>query len=151
MKPAIEVPEFGREITVGDGSPVTMNIGDNVTAASNTTITIRCPVSGVPTPSVTWTKDGADIIPEDEISITDNDSLVIKGANIEDSANYTCNVQSKFGKDDITSAVQILGWCLVPLSPPLRSLSWCFESVFFAAMNIFTLLTRTSAEENGCA
>ena len=109
-KPVIEVPESGKEIPVGDGSPVTMNIGDNVTAASNSTITIRCPVSGVPTPSVTWTKDGVQIVPGNELSLTDDNSLVIEGADVEDSANYTCSVQSKFGKDDISSIVEIEGW-----------------------------------------
>ena len=62
----IQVSEPGREIPVGDGSPVTINIGDNVTAASNTTITIKCTATGVPTPSVTWTKDGVKIVPGDE-------------------------------------------------------------------------------------
>ena len=88
---------------------MTMNIGDNVTAASNTTITIRCPVSGVPTPSVTWAKDGVEIISGEEFVITDNNSLVIKGAGIEDNAKYTCLVQSEFGKDSISSIVRIKG------------------------------------------
>ena len=85
-----------------------MSIGDNVTAALNTTITIRCPVSGVPTPSVTWEKDGQEIIPEDEHSLTADNSLVLKGAEAE-SGKYTCRVENKFGKDDISSIVQILG------------------------------------------
>ena len=108
-KPTIEVPETGREIPVGDGRPVTLNIGDNVTAASNTTITIRCPVSGVPTPSVTWTKDGVQIKLGDELTSTDDNSLVIKGAGVDDSAKYNCSVQSKFGKDSFSSIVTIKG------------------------------------------
>ena len=105
----IEVPESGREIPVGDGSPVTMNIGDNVTAASNTTITIRCPVSGIPTPSVTWEKDGTRIIEGDNTFISNDNSLVIKEAKIDDSAKYICSVQSKFGKDDTSSIVKLIG------------------------------------------
>ena len=109
----IEVPETGREIPVGDGSPVTMNVGDNVTAASSTTITIRCPVSGVPTPSVIWTKDEVEIAPEGAFTITDDKSLVIKGTGVQDSAKYTCSVQSNFGKDDISSTVRIKGYIFV--------------------------------------
>ena len=105
----IEVPKTGRIIPVGDGSPVTINIGDNVTAASNTTITIRCPVSGVPTPSVSWTKRGVEIIPGDEFTITEDNSLVIEGAKVEDISKYTCSVQNKFGKDDMSSNVDITG------------------------------------------
>ena len=111
VKPSIEVPESGREIPVGDGSPVTMNIGDNVTAASNTAITIRCPVSGVPTPSVTWFKDGAQIMEGDQLFFTDNNSLVIDGAEVGDGAKYTCSIQSVFGKDDVSTFIAIIGNC----------------------------------------
>ena len=108
-KPVIEVPETGREIPVGDGSPVTMNVGDNVTAASNTTITIRCPVSGVPTPAVTWEKDGSQVILGDKLSITGDNSLLIKDTGVDDSAKYTCRVRSKFGTDETSSSVRIIG------------------------------------------
>ena len=87
-----------------------MNVGDNVTAASNTTITIRCPVSGVPTPTVTWHKDGVQVIARDRIRFTaDNNSFVIDGAMVVDSAKYTCRVQSVFGMDEVSSTVTIIG------------------------------------------
>ena len=86
-----------------------MNIGDNVTEASNTTITIRCPVTGVPTPSVTWKKDGAEITAGMEYSVTRDNSLVIEGATAEDSAKYTCRVKSVSGTDEESSVVKILG------------------------------------------
>ena len=105
----IEVPKTGRDIPVGDGSPVSMNVSDNVTAASNTTITIRCPVSGVPTPSVTWHKDGVQIVDEDKVSIMVDNSLVITGAEVKLSAEYTCSVESTFGKDSTSSNVRIIG------------------------------------------
>jgi len=109
IKPVIEVPEPGREIPVGDGSPVTMNIGDNVTAASNTTITIRCPVSGVPTPSVNWKKDGDEITSGVEYLVTSDNSLVIEGAVADDSGEYTCSVKSVSGSDSGSSSVKISG------------------------------------------
>ena len=87
-----------------------MNVGDNVTAASNTTITIRCPVSGVPTPSVTWHKDGIHIFEQDRVTfIADNNSLVIEVAMVVDSAKYTCRVQSVFGMDEVSSQVTLIG------------------------------------------
>ena len=107
--PMIEVPDTGREVPVGDGSPVTMNVGDNVTAASNTTITIRCPVSGVPTPAVTWETDGSQVVEGDNYSITDDNSLVIEGGEAKDSAKYTCIAQSKFGTDETSSIVKMIG------------------------------------------
>ena len=108
-KPVIKVPETRREIPIGNGSPVTVNVGDNVTAASNTTITIRCPVSGVPTPSVSWKMDDVQITEGVRFSIAADNSLVIKGPEVEDSAKYTCSVQSEFGKDDTSSFVTIVG------------------------------------------
>ena len=109
VEPKIEIIEAGQEIPIGDGSPVTMNVGDNVTAASNTTITIRCPVSGVPTPSVTWTKDGVKVGPSDYFTMTKETSLVIKRASVKHSAKYTCSVKSKFGMESISSFVKIKG------------------------------------------
>ena len=109
LKPEIEVPETGREIPIGNGSPVTMNVGDNVTAASNTTIIIRCSVSGVPTPVVTWEKDGVQVFSSEKIDIADDNTLVIKEAEIQDSAKYTCIVENSFGKDEASSTAQIIG------------------------------------------
>ena len=109
VKPVIEVPKYGQDIPLDDVDAVTMNIGDNVTAASNTTITIRCPVSGLPKPSVTWKMDEVQITEGDRFSITDDSTLIVKRPEVEDSAKYTCSVQSKFGKDDISSHLTILG------------------------------------------
>ena len=105
----IEVPGTKRDIPVGDGSPVIMNVGDNVTAASNTTITIRCPVIGVPKPSVSWKMDDVQITEGDRFSITDDSTLIVKRPGVEVSAKYTCSVENKFGKDYISSHVKILG------------------------------------------
>ena len=106
-KPVIQVSEPGKEIAVGDGSPVTMNIGDNLTAVSNTTITIKCPVGGIPTPSVTWTKDGILVVDGEKVSLKDDNSLVIKGA--KSGAKYTCRVQSVAGTSSSSSVVKIIG------------------------------------------
>ena len=108
MSPVIEVPDTRREIPVGNGSPVAVNIGDNVTAALNTTITIKCPVSGVPTPSVSWLKDGVEIIGE-YFFVTENSSLVIEEAEADDNGRYTCSIGSAFGKEELTTKVTIIG------------------------------------------
>ena len=107
--PVINVPEYGKHIPISDGSPVTMNVGDNVTAASNTTIIIRCPVSGVPTPSVTWQKDAVEISESEALTILGDNTLVIKDADLEDDAKYTCTIQNAFGKDQLSSIVRIIG------------------------------------------
>ena len=108
VKAMIENMEVPREIPVGDGSPVIMNIGDNVTAVSNTTITIRCPVRGVPTPSVTWTKNAVPINAKEKLFV-DGSTLVIVGANLQDRGKYTCKVENHFGKVDMSSLINIAG------------------------------------------
>ena len=111
VKPVIEVPKYGQDIPLDYVDAVTMNVGDNVTASSNTAITIRCPVSGVPTPDVTWQKNGVQITVGDKLSITDDNRLVINDAEIRHSAKYSCIAQNEFGKDEVSSTARILGTC----------------------------------------
>ena len=98
-----------KAIEAEDRSPITMTIGDNVTALTNTSITIQCPTSGVPTPTVTWTKDGQEILSEGRYTLQDDGSLLIREADEEDNARYTCTAESVGGKDSASSAVQIVG------------------------------------------
>ena len=136
IKPAIDVHKIGLKIPVGNGSPVTMNVGDNVTAALNTTITIRCPVSGVPTPSVTWHKDGVQIFEQDRIKfIADNNSLAIEVAMLVDSAKYTCRVQSVFGMDEVSSQVTIIGNLIVHLISSFAQNRICVRKTVFKENN----------------
>ena len=111
VKPVIEVPKYGQDIPLDDVDTVTMNVGDNVTAASNTAITIRCPVSGVPTPAVTWQKDDVQITVGGKFSITDDNSLVINDAETKHSAKYSCIAQNEFGTDESSSTARIIGTC----------------------------------------
>ena len=85
-----------------------MNVGDNATAASNTTLIIRCPVSGIPTPVVIWEKEGVLLKHEEKISVRE-DSLLIRGAEVEDSAKYTCRVGNVAGLDQLSSIIKIIG------------------------------------------
>ena len=108
-KPKVKIPEKPRTIEAQDQSPITLIIADNVTALVNTSMTIQCPNSGVPTPTVTWTKDGEQISNKGRYAIQDDGSLQISEAAEEDSARYTCTVDSNAGKDSASSTVQIVG------------------------------------------
>ena len=88
-----------------------MNVGDNLTAASNITITIRCPVSGVPTPAVIWLKEGAPIIEGRDVSTTDDKSLVITRADSDDNGRYSCTAVNVAGMDNSSSDITIIGVC----------------------------------------
>ena len=108
-KPEIIISDDPKTIEAKDRSPITLNIADNVTALTNTSITIQCPTSGVPTPTVTWTKDGQDIFSDGSYTVQDDGSLLINDADEEDTARYTCTAVSVAGQDSASSTVQIVG------------------------------------------
>ena len=113
-KPIVQISDDPKTIEAQDLSPITLTIGDNVTTLTNTSITIQCPTSGVPTPTVTWTKDGQEIPSGGRHTVQNDGSLVISEADKEDSARYTCTAGSVAGKDSASSAVEVIG-------KPLRS------------------------------
>lgn len=108
-KPVVKLSDKPETIEAQDRSPITLTIGDNVTALTNTFITIRCHASGVPTPTVTWTKDGQDIPNLGRYIVQDDGSLLIIGADSEDTARYTCTADSVVGQDSASSSVKIVG------------------------------------------
>ena len=106
-RPVVITSEKKTTIEAKDRSPITMIIGDNLTALTNTSITIQCHTSGVPTPTVTWTKDGRSIASGGMYTIQDDGSLLINEAFEEDTARYTCTADSVAGKNSASSTVQI--------------------------------------------
>ena len=101
--------ENPKAIEAHDRSPIFLSIGDNVTALTNTSITIRCPTSGVPAPTVMWTKNGQQILIGDRYQVQDDGSLLIVKAHEADSALYTCRADSVAGKDSASTVVQVVG------------------------------------------
>ena len=111
-KPVVQIIDDPKNIEAQDLSPVTLTTGDNVTALTNTSITIQCPTTGIPKPTVTWTKDGQQILSGGRYTIQDDGSLMISEADKEDTARYTCIADSVAGKDSASSVVQVVGkWC----------------------------------------
>ena len=108
-KPVIIVPNEPKTIKVKDRDPITMTIGDNVTALTNTSVTIRCHASGVPTPTVTWTKDGQKITSSGIYIVQADASLLIRESYEVGSARYVCTAKSVTGKVIASSTVQIVG------------------------------------------
>jgi len=98
-----------KSIEAQNRNPITLNIGDDLTALTKTNVTIDCPTSGVPRPTITWTKDGRILRDDGRYTIQIDGSLVIDEAEVEDSARYTCNADSINGQDSASSAVQIVG------------------------------------------
>ena len=108
-KPTINTTDEKRAIEAQHRNAITLTIGDNVTALTNTSITIQCPTSGVPTPTVTWTKDNQEIISGGKYNVQDDGSLLISEVDQEDNARYTCTADSSAGKDSASSTIRVVG------------------------------------------
>ena len=112
-KPVVKIDDPPKTIEAQDRSPITLTIGDNATALTNTSITIQCPTSGVPTPIVTWTKDGEQIPNDGRYTVQDDGSLLVNDAGEKDSTRYTCITGNVAGKASASSTVNIVGKVLL--------------------------------------
>ena len=106
-KPVIKIPGKPSTTEAQDRNPITLNIGDNVTALTSTSITIQCSTSGAPRPSVTWMKDDQSIPSGGRYSTKNDGSLLIASSRQADSAKYTCTAINVAGEDRTSSTVRI--------------------------------------------
>lgn len=109
LRPVVNKSGDPKPLEAQDQKPITLTIGDNVTALTNTSVTIQCPTSGVPTPTVTWTKDGQEVTSSDRYEVQEDDSLLINEADQEDNARYMCTADNVAGKDSASSTVKVVG------------------------------------------
>ena len=105
----VKIPDKPKTSEAQDKSPIIMNIGDNVTALTNTNITIQCHASGAPKPTITWLKDVQKIRIDGKYAIQDDGSLIIRGTDKGDTARYSCTAESATGKDSASSVVEVVG------------------------------------------
>jgi hemicentin len=85
-----------------------MTIGDNVTALTNTPISIDCPASGIPKPKITWRRNGEELSSKDGYVVYDNGTLQIKMASLKDKGKYTCFVKNGNGEANESSTVDVV-------------------------------------------
>ena len=81
---------------VTEEGPTQAGVGDSVK--------LKCKISGNPTPSTIWYKDGRELKPGDKkpfLIKTERDSsqLEIESAQISDKGRYTCFVRNDLGED----------------------------------------------------
>ena len=108
-KPTIDVPKKGKVIPATDTIPVVVNVGDNITALTNTTIRINCPVSGVPKPKITWTRNGEEISSIGKYRIDEDGTLIMTVANSNETGLFTCRAINRFGEDSRTTKTKLIG------------------------------------------
>ena len=108
-KPKIKISDVPKTAESHDRKPLTIIIGNNVTALTDTNITIQCNASGAPTPTVTWTIDSHSISSGEKYKIQDDGSLLISKTSQKYIARYNCIAESVAGKDSASSTVRIVG------------------------------------------
>ena len=108
-------------------SPVAPQIVGDVTFTKNTpeegeVTTATCRWTGQPEPTVTWYKDGEELVEAelpDHIRIVmtmkDGDKrseLQIEEVELSDTGNYACNVSNSVGFDSQTKSLEVQGVCV---------------------------------------
>ncbi|KAK3876548.1 hypothetical protein Pcinc_018676 [Petrolisthes cinctipes] len=77
---------------------------------------LYCPATGSPTPHITWTKDDAPLVDltgvglsGQHVSVVDEGKrLLVAGASVRDSGNYTCTAANHAGSDSAVYQVSVL-------------------------------------------
>ncbi len=77
-------------------------IGDEVTLLAGANVIITCPTSGLPTPTVTWQKDGEDLS-------VNGSTLTVKNATTKDSGVFTCEAVNRAGRFSYNSEFHVIG------------------------------------------
>lgn len=65
---------------------------------------LPCVASGVPEPTLAWTRDGR------SYPVSANGSLVLRGVALEDEGTYTCTAANTAGKDEARVQLLVQGW-----------------------------------------
>lgn len=84
-------------------------------------LVLDCHVRGLPTPSITWVKDGVKIEPSDKYQQIDHADgtceLVISDPIPYDSGKYVCQAENRVSKSEIVHVVQLQARDIRPASP----------------------------------
>lgn len=86
-----------------------MTVGGMVTTLHGNRVSMLCEVSGVPSPQITWERDGVEVQRGGKFYSRDS-------ADKGDSGNYTCIASNVAGEVKATSQLKVLGKYLVYLS-----------------------------------
>lgn len=74
-------------------------------------ISLSCHVRGMPTPTITWVKDGVTVEPSEKYQLVENDDgtveLIVSDVTTQDSGKYVCQAESRAGTAEISHLVQV--------------------------------------------
>lgn len=89
------------------GRPVITNTQNNINSVTGNSVELRCPVSGDPTPRITWRKDNSPIVSDSRHVLTDSGSLVIRSLRASDAGVYSCVASNIHGRSTHSVSVEV--------------------------------------------
>ena len=68
---------------------------------------IECPANGDPTPTISWQKDGSDLVIDDKVQVSAEGTLQIRKFSSRYAGTYTCTASNERTSDQET--IEVLG------------------------------------------
>ena len=84
-------------------------IGDNLETLEESTVYIRCPTTGNPTPKIEWKKSGILITTSSSSLQIVNNTLVLFDVAWSDSGSYSCTATNGAGSDEKSTYLNFMG------------------------------------------
>ncbi|KAJ3585437.1 hypothetical protein NHX12_014156 [Muraenolepis orangiensis] len=98
------------KVGVAVGSGVTVSVGTPVILQQQVTgLEVKCEVTGHPTPTITWTRDGQEIRSEGRVDLLQDGSLRILSPVTGDEGTYVCTATNRHGSTRAESRLLISG------------------------------------------
>lgn len=88
--------------------PVSIRVGQTLSVLSGTKVTVECPVSGIPKPDVTWSRDDSKLDTDGSLAVKDS-VLIINSVTIGDMGVYLCKAGNLLGEVVASSMVNVTG------------------------------------------
>lgn len=80
---------------------------------SGQTLKLSCKVQGTPVISITWFKNGSEIVCDRRHTMSFDGTLAtleVQDSSVEDGGDYVCVASSEAGRDQSSSSVAVKGW-----------------------------------------
>ncbi|XP_028671672.1 vascular endothelial growth factor receptor kdr-like [Erpetoichthys calabaricus] len=109
---------------------------------SSTTLTLGCHAEGVPTPEITWYKNGQQVFPAPGVTFGPNGSLIIERVKKDDEGLYECMASNNEGKVKTSAVITVLdseeksNWEVIILvcTGVVATLFWLLLTLFIRKM-----------------
>lgn len=95
--------------------PVSIRVGQTLSVLSGTKVSIECPVSGVPKPDVTWSRQDNKMDTDGHVLVKES-LLIINNVTREDTGVYLCKAVNFAGEVVASSMVNVTSksvYCLI--------------------------------------